>query len=167
MASYHYLKNEKRSQYMLFSDSVFDQTSIFWYKKSKHPDGINWNSFTDISDLKLGMLIGGFIDKEMEETFEASKGIHRGKSVENLFQVLLKERVDLVAIDESVGRYVLNQKGWQDDITMTQKPISLQESYIGLSKKSKVATLLDEINKAITKLHKEGTIEKIRTTTDY
>ena len=160
-------KNDERSQYMLFSDSVFDQTSVFWYKKSKYPNGITWHHFSDLADLKLGMVIGSFIDQEMETMFETNRGIHRGKSVENLFEVLLKERVDLIAIDQGVGKYVRQQNNWQDDIAMVHKPIGLQESYIGLSKKSEVSTLLDNINKIIAKLHKNGTIKQIRNSTDY
>ena len=129
-------KNDERASYMAFSDSVFDQVSVFWYKRSKYPNGIDWGKFSDLSHLKLGMLIGGFIDQDMKAVFTEGKGIHRGKSVENLFQVLLKDRVDLVAVDETVGRYVLHQHGWLDDIDMLKKPIGVKESYFGLSKKS-------------------------------
>lgn len=160
-------KNNERSQYMLFSDSVFDQTSVFWYKKSKYPQGIKWEQFSDLAHLKLGMLIGGFIDKDMEASFESKKGIHRGKSVENLFKVLLKDRIDIVAIDTGVGRYVVQKNNWQSDIAMVEKPIGLQESYIGLSKKSEAAALLDQINRVIAKLHKDGSIKRIRESTDY
>lgn len=160
-------KNDERSQYMVFSESVFDQTSVFWYKKSKYPDGINWQHFSDLSHLKLGMLIGGFIDKDMEAVFEENRGIHRGKNVENLFQILSKDRVDLIAIDRGVGQYTLIQKGWQNDYAMVEKPIGVQESYFGLSKKSAAAALLDKINTVIAKLHADGTIQRIQESTAY
>ncbi len=145
---------------MVFSDSVFDQTSVFWYKKSKHPNGITWEKFNDLAHLKLGMLIGSFIDKEMESTFEEKRGIHRGKNVENLLQVLLKDRVDLVAIDESVSRYIITQNGQQDKISVVKKPINIKDILFWLIKKSKMSSFLDKINSAITKLHQDGTIKK-------
>lgn len=160
-------KNEQRATYLEFSDSAFDQVSAFWYNRSRYPDGIEWQDFSDLKTLKLGMLIGGFIDKEMEETFEASTGIHRGKSVENLFQVLIKDRVDLIAIDDGVGRYIVKENGWEDDVAIVKKPIGLKQSYIGLSKKSKVVLLRDPINQALEKLRADGTLKRIRESTDY
>jgi len=152
-------KNNTRSEYMIFSDSTFRQNSVFWYKKSKYPNGINWSTFEDLSHLKLGMLIGGYIDKDMENTFESGKGIQRGKSVDNLFKLLLKERVDLVAIDESVGYYVRNKNQWNTDIEKLDKEINIKYSYFGLSKKSDVIHILPAINKAIKKLKATGVID--------
>lgn len=155
-------KNAERETYMAFTDEAFMQSSVFWYKRSLFPDGVNWDQFSDLKNLKLGMLIGGFIDKDMEAMFDSHKGIYRGKSVKNLFQVLEKERVDLIAIDEGVGRFILQKNGWQDDFSAVEKPIGLQASFFGLSKKSQLASRLDEINKIIANLRQRGVIEKIQ-----
>lgn len=155
-------KNDERSEYLLFSDSVFDQLSVFWVRASDYPDGLEWNNFSELSDLKLGMLIGAFIHRDMEAQFEQSKGIHRGKDVKNLFQLLLHKRVDIVAIDKDVGQYMLDQEGLSDQIHMVGKPIDLKESFIGLSKASDVTALLDDINAVILAIKQDGTLNALR-----
>lgn len=160
-------KNDEREQYLLFTESCWEQKSVFWYKKSKYPDGISWDTFEDISHLRLGMLRASFLNKEMENAFEAKNGIHRVTQTKQLFDLLLKERVDLVGLDAAVGRYIIHQKGWQKQIAAVIKPIDVKEAYLGISKKSQAASLIGQFNQAIRMLKQNGTVQAIIESSEY
>lgn len=156
-------KNDDRLSYLSFSEPTFTQLSTFWYNENKYSDGINWSgNFEELSSYKLGMLNGSFINGEMENVFEQKNGILRARDTDALFGLLEKGRVDLIAVDDNVGRYLTRSKTLEGRIKAVGKPISTEQSFFGLSKEAGTDQFLDEFNLAIKKLSEDGTIERIR-----
>ena len=156
-------KNDERQSYMVFTNPIFPQMSTFWYKKKNFPDGLKWeNSFTELGNLKLGMLNGSFIDADMESAFENKQGIQRARDMDSLLGLLLKDRVDLIAIDDNVGRYLVRKKKLDGIVIAIEKPIHEAQSFFGLSKASGGSKYVGSFNDAIAILKQNGTIEKIR-----
>lgn len=156
-------KNDERSEYLEFSIGTFPQLSTFWYNVEKHPDGIKWSGkFEDISHLKLGMLNGGHINKDMETEFERKSGIQRARDMDILVALLQKQRVDLIAIDDNVGRFVIEQKKLSNLLVPVRVPISIRQSFFGFSKVSGANKYRAQFDEAIKTMAEDGTIEKIR-----
>lgn len=156
-------KNDERLTYLSFSEPTFPQLSTFWYNENTHPNGIYWSkTFKELSNYKLGMLNGSFINAEMENVFEQNNGIQRARDINALFGLLEKGRVDLIAIDDNVGRYLVNSKNLTSYIKSIVEPISAENSFFGLSKESGADQFVDQFNEAIKSLSEDGTIERIR-----
>lgn len=156
-------KNDERSEYLEFSVGTFPQLSTFWYNKEKHPNGINWSGkFEDISHLKLGMLNGGHINEEMETQFENNLGIQRARDMDILIALLQKQRVDLIAIDDNVGRFVIEKKQLGHLLVPVENPISTRQSFFGFSKISGATKYRNQFDDVIKKLDNDGVIDKIR-----
>ncbi len=154
--------NEERATYMEFTDGTFDEQSVLWHRVDQFAEGYGWNGdFSEISHLRLGMLTGSYVDDEMEHAFENQLGITRARDVETLMELLVRRRVDLVATDSAVGRYILNQKGWKSRARRLEKPIASRMSHFGLSKASGAARYLNNFDEAIASMHADGVIDAI------
>ncbi len=161
-------KNDERETYLTFTHRTFEQTSNFWYSRDRFPDGLAWNGkLGDLSHLRLGMVGGSVIDEDMEKAFAQNYEITRARDANALMQILLKDRVDLVALDGAVGRYTVHKNGWHEQIASLHEPISSKFSYFGLSKKGGADSHLGAFNDAIEELETAGAIEEILLSTDY
>lgn len=161
-------KNEEREAYLTFTNGTFLQSSNFWYTRARFPDGLDWNGeLGELSHLRLGMVNGSIIDEDMETEFTRNHEITRARNAKALMQILLKGRVDLVAIDGAVGRYTAQTNGWQEQIDAVHEPISSKLSYFGLSKANGADKYLDKFNDTIEELETDGMIEEILYGTNY
>lgn len=161
-------KSADRESYLAFTEGTFRQTNTFWYNRRRYPDGVAVNGgYTNVSGLRLGMVNGSVIDQEMEAAFLAHNPIVRSGDVRSLMQMLLFDRIDVIAIDGAVGRYHVAQNGWQDRIAAVSTPISSRYSHFGLSRASGADAYLERFNQAIAELQAEGRIEEILHSADY
>lgn len=155
--------NEERGQYMVFSEDAFLQESVFWFNPTRFPNGLAWTGdYGSIAELKLGMLRGSVIDADMEAAFSAAGEITRADSVEALFLMLKHKRVDLVAIDYSVGRHHAAAIGEADSFVRLNRPISVRPSNFGLSRQTGAYKYLADFDRAIEELRTSGDLFRIQ-----
>lgn len=161
-------RSPEREAYLAFTDGTFQQKNTFWYNRRRYPDGLEWgDGFFGVAHLRLGMVNGSIIDQEMEAAFERNNRIVRSRGAHNLMQMLVYDGLDLIAIDEAVGRYHVTRNGWQDRIAVANIPISSKYSHFGLSRVSGADAYLAEFNRVIAELQEDGTIAEILGSTDY
>lgn len=154
--------NEERRTYMEFTEGTFDEESVLWHRADQFADGFLWDGdFSEISHLQLGMLTGSYVDDEMEAAFESQLGITRVRDAETLMELLVRGRVDLVATNAAVGRYIQEENGWQDRIERMQRPVVSRTSHFGLSKASGAMRYLSDFDQAIAAMHADGVIAAI------
>lgn len=155
-------RNAERAEYLSFTDGVFAERSMFWYSRDKFPDGIAWGGdFTDLAHLQLAMLRGSYVNEEMEQAFAEKRKIERGPDIPALMLMLVHNRADLIATDEFVGHYTVEQNGWQDRIVPLDRPIVGKYSYFGLSKASGADQYLAAFNQALSELAEAGEIDRL------
>ena len=155
-------QNDERREYMVFTSPVFFQESTVFYRSTQFPDGFDWDGDAgSLVHLKLGMLRGSYIDKSFEDAFRARRDIQRGSSVDALFMMLLSQRVDLIAVDSSVRRYVATKMGIITDVKWAQRPIGEKPSYFGLSKTTGADAYLGAFNTALETLRVSGRLQQI------
>jgi len=158
-------KNAEREEYLAFSQAAFDEKSVLWHRSGQFDGTFEWTGeYEPFMSLRLGMLVGSYIDADMEAAFESNGGITRTRDVSSLMELLIKGRVDLVATDAEVGQYVLVTNGWQDAARFFKRPINSQESYFGLSKASGASKHIDAFDAAIGLLKDEGFIAQLMAT---
>lgn len=161
-------KSPEREAFLAFTEGTFQQTNTFWYNRERFPDGLDWgDGYAGVSRLKLGMVNGSVIDPEMEAAFSSRNRIIRGSDVTGLMQMLLFDQLDLIAIDDAVGRYHVRLNGWQDRIAAAGTPVSSRTSHFGLSRASGAGAYLEEFDRVIRELKAEGEIGRILHSRSY
>ncbi len=131
------------------------EESGFWYSRDRFPDGFDWDGdYPSLSELSLGMVRGSMID----ETMQANWGddIVRSRDVQSLFALLYHGRVDLVAINNAVGEYVVQLNGWEGQLASIPQPIATLPAFFGLSRSSGAVAYADQFDAALTEMREEG-----------
>ena len=134
---------------------------VFIYKKSRFPKGVNWKTYNDISNLKLGINSGSFIDKKMESAFTAVRPIERPTNVDTMISMLMKERYDLGAMDKLAAHYVIRKLNLDGVLDVSEQVINDSPVYFGISRKSEAMELLPGINKILDRMNTDGTMTKL------
>ncbi|WP_084299657.1 substrate-binding periplasmic protein [Leisingera caerulea] len=161
-------KSPEREAFLAFSEPAFEQTNTFWYNRDRFPSGLKWGEgYAGVSHLRLGMVNGSVIDPRMEAAFSARNRIIRAGDAAGLMQMLLFGQLDLVAIDDAVGRYHVGLNGWQDRIAAAGTAVSSRTSHFGLSRASGAEAYLEEFDRAIRELKAEGEIDRILHSRSY
>ena len=154
--------NPERETYLAFTDGTFEETSQFWFSHAAFPQGLDWDGgFDSLAHLSLGMLNGSFINQQMEAAFSTRGDILHARDVQSLLELLLENRVDLVATDSIVARHILLQRGWQNQIGAIERPIDRRKSRFGLSRITGADRYLARFNAAIAQLEQQGRINAI------
>lgn len=155
-------RSTERDAFLAFTDGTFREDSVFFYRRAAFSNGVRWSDgYTEIAQLRLGMLNGGHIDGPMQSAFAAHQPILYADDLISLFLMLIHDRIDLVALDVNVGLYNLRQNDWSDVLDHSTQAISSQHAYFGLSRASGADRHLDAFNRAIAELHSEGWMETI------
>lgn len=153
-------KTPERLEYMEFTAPLLDDQLLLWYKPSHFPDGFSWEKYTDLSDYKiagqLGYSYGNDWDRAVENkvisVYEVDSGLQ-------LMAMLMSDRVDLIVMNKMVGYAYMKEEGFKNKFLAAEKPIESNTLYISFSKKSWAKKLIPEINRIISKMKQDGTID--------
>ncbi|WP_152618521.1 substrate-binding periplasmic protein [Leisingera sp. ANG-Vp] len=161
-------KSAARESYLAFTEGTFLQTNSLWYNMRRYPGGLMpGEGYSEVSQLRLGMVNASIIDEEMEAAFERHNPIVRTGDAASLMQMLLFGQLDLIALDDAVGWHQVVRHGWQDRIGRIASPVSSRYSHFGLSKASGADAYLDAFNRAISELRADGSITEILRSFDF
>lgn len=150
---------ERESKY-LFSAPVLTQEASFFYLRQQFPKGLDWEGYEDLRGNRLGMILGGIIDPQMERTLASGGLLERSNDLETLMKMLHHKRLDLVAVDRDAGLDMLNRLKLNGEVRATERPINRQSAYLALSRHSSAAELMPRINQAIERMRAAGRLER-------
>ena len=159
------LKTPEREQYMDYTDELFISQELIWYATERFPNGFEWQTFADLSPYVIGVVRGHSYGDAPDQALQS--GAIKATSVtsaDQLFTMLAHGRIDLAFANATVGRTLAKQYVLPDatnTIVDAKNALSTHVYYIAFSKKSSARHLIPAINKAISALKDEGTIEKI------
>lgn len=155
-------KTPDRESYAAFTAPVMKQKAVFVYSKVKYPKGFpTWTSYDSIKQLRLGMLIGGSIDPDMEKAFSTGKEILRNANMENMLKMVEADRLDVVALDRTLAQFLIKKEKLDAALDVSSQNINDKEAYIGLSQKSGAAKHVAALNTAIAELQKSKALDQI------
>lgn len=154
-------KNAEREKFMAFSNLAHPRHFVFIYKKSRFPKGVIWKTYNDISNLKLGINKGSFIDKKMESAFTTVRPIERPTNIDTMIAMLVQERYDLGAMDKLAALYLIRKSNLDGVLGVSEQVIGDNGVYFGLSRKSEAMRLLPAINRILDRMNTDGTMTKL------
>ena len=149
---------------MVYTKPWCKSNSVIFYKPSRYPNGISWNTLKDLSYYTIG-IVRGHSFAETARKYTAETGIKiRIKEVTSdnqLFQMLLLNRIDLVGSNDIMGYALIKKNGWKGKINIAKKYFNSTFFYMAFSKKTEAKKLVPLINSIISDLKAEGVIKKI------
>jgi len=156
-------KTPEREKFLEYSDPLFENRTEFFYARSRHPNGIHWNTLNDLTAYKIGVVDGHSVSTKLKKIV-AEKGIKLKiikvtSDIQN-FKMLLSGRIDLHPNNGAVGYSIIKENGWQNKIIAAEKALYSSKLHLAFSKKSEAKKLIPRINNIISELKAEGEIDK-------
>jgi polar amino acid transport system substrate-binding protein len=148
------LKTRERENIMAFVAPVFPpERKLFFY----HRDENRIDQYDDLYGKRIGVLDGA----SYFEAFDTDQKLDKESVVryENLMQMLIVDRVDVVVAPELVGRYMSGRAGAAILISPFQVPG--EHSYIAVAKTSPVSSHHEKIMQAFEQIRENGVYEKL------
>jgi polar amino acid transport system substrate-binding protein len=145
-------KNDNREKDFYFSDPVITATTRFYHLKN-FP--FEWTTYTDLMQYQLGALLGS---KYVFEPYINTK-LSRVKTIEQLFVMLLKGRIDSFVLNTAMAENILlNQFTPQEiaQITWHPLPLNTPKYHLMLSKKLPGNAKIIELFNSDLKLFKDS-----------
>lgn len=160
-ATFPYIVTKERQKSFDFSEKVAFTTGRFFYYTKKLPQGVPYET---LSDLKPYEIVGG-IGYWYETPFkEAKLKTHWSPTDKEMIKMLYKKRVDLASIDELVGWQVIRQLYPQEIqfFKTLRKPLNQSSLHLMISRKYPGApALVKQFNAALKRIHQKGIYQKI------
>jgi len=150
-AYYTFTKNIDREKDYHFSDPISSVQDLLFFKKSTN---ISWNSYSDLSQYKLGYSKKYNYDKKFLDAIKYKFPVLSENNEKHLLNLLINNRFDMIICEVSVCSYLIKKNPIKfKDIISFKKPIGVPEPrafYIGFSKKwPKSKQLRDDFNIAL------------------
>ena len=156
------MKNEEREAFLVFTDPVAEHQEIFYYLPERL--GVfHWTAFSDLKPYTVGLISGYTYDEDFLKAIDevGFKTVHSQDMEANL-RLLLAGRVDMILEDDSmIGPVLAEHPDWSAKIAKTDKPVSTYYWYMAISRLSPLAGHVDEINKILSDMRSDGSLEDI------
>lgn len=148
----------ERIKYMTFIEPAYmSGTKIFFIKKGQK---VNINKYSDLYNYKIGLKLGS----KHFDAFDNDKKIKKFTGVGNqdLLKMLLTNNIDAFITNYTTGVYYVYQKGFINKLEIAQYKIKLKKNgFFAISNKSKHYDRIDEIEKELSLMVKNGEVDKI------
>ncbi len=155
------LKNPERERYMVFTEPLFSIATLVWYSRVHRPDGFEWNDLADLRAVRVGVTRGHHYSGPVGSAIDdGTLRVTAAPKAENLFAMLVGNRLDVALSNESVG-YALTRRFPDHAIVPAERPTSIAVYHLGLSRKSGGAELVPRINEVLARLKRDGTVDRL------
>lgn len=160
-ATFPYSKTDLREQDFVFSEPVFyTRTSFFYYKE--HNKKIDYTELKDIKHLRIGGIRGYGYLRELQQ---AKLELYLVNNTMQLIEMLERDRIDLIAINDSVGWYIINHHHTANAAQFDTLDTPINDTHgvhLMISKDFPHALeLRAQFNKGLAIIHENGVFQKI------
>jgi len=157
-----WMHKKEREKDFLYSDPVLKEQFVFFHLKENK---FHWNVLDDMRGLTIGGLIKSSYGPKLDLKIKTGEiKIFRLSTHKQAFEMLLKKRVDVVALEKSVGQYIIINNFIYEDaqkITHHKKEFLNNMSYVLFPKRlEKSKDLLIKFNKVLNEYRKSGKYDK-------
>ena len=161
-ASFGWIWTSKRAQKWLFSDEILKGTAVFVIRKDQP---FSWQVFDDLKPYRIGVT-QGYSYGEMFDRFKTLLRIYPSHSDEINLRNLLKQRIDLFAVDPIVGAHILRTTFSSDERQklrlLLEPPISSYGVYLVCSQSAQgCAETINRFNNGLALLNADGTKKQL------
>ncbi len=155
------LKTPERERFMAYTEPLFASDSLVWYSETRFPNGYSWRDIGDFEGHAVGINRGYSYGYEIDAAIaDGELTVTQVPTVDRLFAMLARGRVELVVANDYVG-YALASQHVDARIRPAEKPTGTDVYHIGLSRKSAAVELLPRINGILIELRREGIVDAL------
>lgn len=163
-ASLMWVKKKDREKSVIYSVPIFSTTNMFFYKKSKP---IEWIEYEDLKKYRMAYT-QGYSYGEFDSFIDQNKANFQEVRDElQLFKMLKAGRLDAFPMDLEIGYYYLRNKfpkEYLEQISHHQKSAMRESLHVIFSKnmdKEKRKRMMRAIRKGITEMKNSGELSKM------
>lgn len=152
-------KNDTRAAYALFSNSPLspEPSSIFVQKDKE----FKFDKLEDLVGKRGGAPTGYSGGAKLDAFFKEHNLIEPAPDAEKNYMKLATGRIDFIPKGLYSGQVIVQKLGFGGKIVPLKVPADAGFTYLPLSKKSKFADKLPQVEAALKKLNADGTIDKL------
>ncbi|MCP4286594.1 MAG: amino acid ABC transporter substrate-binding protein [Gammaproteobacteria bacterium] len=122
---------DERRAYLFFPEEPLSDSSLIIFYHTGHPPKID--TLDDLKSYQLGALLGSEYPPELAEVLIKRDDV---RSMEQNFQKLVNDRIDIMVENRIVGRHLANKMGLLDQIEVLELPKPFPTRYyLGFAKK--------------------------------
>lgn len=152
-------KTDQRKEYAAYTSvALKDDPQVVLVKKGREFVYTEWS---DLIGKVGGHILGSSLGNEFDKFIKQNIKMHYVSSRLQVFQMLEKERVDFEIVGLWPALIQMQRLGYHKKLTPLEKPVSSENMYMAISKKSPFLKYMSFINKRLQELHEDGTIDKI------
>lgn len=141
-------KTSEREALFNFNSYHFYQDYMIFY--SRDDSGFSWNGdLSELNNLKIGVM-AGWVYGDQFDNYKKKLSIVTLHSFNSCFGMLLKNRIDLCAVNQRNAEKYLSRT--EQEFRQIKTPISSTKGYFGFSKKRALHDLQIEFNRELKKL---------------
>lgn len=159
-AIFNFYKNPERLTLFDYSDPILENPLVFFARKESPVvfDG----DLASVKGNKIGIMIGYTYSPEFTKAIQDKSILfEETTSHEANFRKLEAHRIDLYPVEKFVGVSVARKYKVYDSLRVLEKPLIVQQGYVGFAKGNPKAKLLEKLNSALKKLRSSGEYERI------
>lgn len=152
-------KNSKRLKIYDYSNALFDERLVLFTRKG---ESFNFRSIDDLANRKIGVIRGWSYGDELDAASKAKKINLQVNSSDILnFKKLVAGRVDAVIAIREAGDSLIRSENLEDVIEAVKTPVTVNSTYLAFSKKKNMTAVIDEFNRTVKQMKKDGSFSKI------
>lgn len=154
-------KNREREGYVLYPDHPLAVTQVAFFVRRGSAIGYR-GDLREMSDFTIGT-VHGFMYSQAFKTL-AELGILRleeSATVRSNIQKLLRKRYDVFIANSAVVLYEAKQLGVSRQLEELSPPVDTGYMYLGISKESRLASSIEQINDALIAIRDDATEARI------
>lgn len=157
------VETEEHKKYLTFSVPLREDRASFWYLRSRYPEGISWDTLSDLLPYSIGVVSGYSVNRHLLDALNQGLPLKLDftGTVDQNFLKLLEGRLDIAIFHDEVACSLIEKNKCEGRLANMEKPIEISPFHIGFSKKSPAVNFIPRINQVILELKSEGFIEKI------
>jgi polar amino acid transport system substrate-binding protein len=152
-------KTSEREQFLDFNSHHFYQDYMVFY--SRYDNNFTWDGkLSELHNLRVG-LMAGWVYGDKFDNYKNQLSIATVHSINSCFGMLLKDRIDLCALNQRSGNNYLSTSKDKNKFKQVKTPISSTKGFFGFSKKLELHELQIEFDRELKKLIDNKEVEQL------
>ncbi len=155
------IKTAEREAYLHYTAPVIKVRGLIWSAADRKGGAVEFEKLEDLRHYTTGVTLGYSYGKEFDSILKTMKNIDSAPTDLQNYRKLLAHRIDIFPGNEIVAKGLFKKNSdLQGKLIHSQKAFIEWELNMGISKKSRLASLIPEINKILSDLKNEGVIDR-------
>lgn len=157
--------NAERELYLLPMLMGFEDRHVLYLMSPKYKNPQLYDSLESMANLNFGLLRGSYYSEAIEKIKDQPNAMY-ANSIEQLMRLLLKERIDVLPIQNITWAEKAFEKVSKDHPSKKYVVAKYQDDfvsgkYISISKNSRLSAYFNQLNCSLYKLRKSGKVDEI------